>query len=1269
MKSKSIFSDFTKQYALSKTLRFELRPQGDTLKHIKEKGLLKKDEQRAADYKVVKKLIDAYHKAYIEHALSHAQLSDEGLQTFYDAYVHPERDMALLNRAAERLRKEIAAALKYNPLKDEKALIETVVPAFLREHGQEDEAKLVESFKGFTTYFKGFNENRKNIYTDKEQSTAIGFRLVNDNLPKYIDNLRAYAKLTGQHGLDLGKVEEDMAENLYGETLDSFFTLGSFNLCLTQSGIERYNAVLGGRTEQDGTKLQGINEKVNLYRQVAEEKADKRAPFLAPLYKQILSDREQTSYLPEQFEDSNEAVAAIRDFYTEDVAGFETEKAAVHLMEAIEALLTRTLADMEDLNGVWLQSKALTDISQQMFGSWSVLPDALKAHVEMNFKTKKDIEKQEKRSYVSLTEVEHALRAFLAETDTVEPALRDAILAQRNPVADYFRKGMRNVDTGKDGHERVNVFRLLEQRHVAAQPLLKRDWPEKGLIQATSEEKAIIKDYLDSYLHVLHFIKPFHVAPPKKEGGEMPEKDTAFYNGYDELLRHLDATAVPLYNKVRSFMTRKPYSVEKFKLNFENVQLLAGWDVNKEADNTSVILRKDGLYYLAIMDKKHNKVMAKAPKAEQGTDAFEKMNYKLLPGANKMLPKVFFSKSRMEEFGPSDEVLRIRNHATHSKNGTPQEGYEKQDFNLKDCHTLINFFKASIAKHPDWKNFGFSFSPTSNYEDISQFYAEVSEQGYSINFTDVPSTYVDALVKEGKLYLFQLYNKDFSAYSKGRPNLHTLYWKAVFDEENLRDVVFKLNGEAEVFHRPASIAKEQRIVHPKGQAVANKNPENPKRSSTFEYDLVKDRRFTEDKFQFHVPVTLNFKEGNATPGAFNKKVVEALRAYPDVNIIGIDRGERHLAYYTVTDPQGNIKEQGSLNTVTNAHKGIAHSFDYHGKLDEMERKRDASRKSWDAIGNIKQVKEGYLSQVVHKIARLMIDHNAIVVFEDLNFGFKRGRMKVEKQVYQKLEKMLMDKLNHLIFKDAEPTAPGGLLNAYQLSAPFESFKAMGKQTGFIFYIPAANTSKIDPATGFINMLYPKYENEKKAKEFMAKFDGIRYHAAKGWFELVADTNAFTGDKATKVKNSHWTICTRGDRWQYLPTQRRSEPVDVTQRLEKLLGDHGIGYGDGTDLRGAIAAVDSAAFFKELLWLLRLTLQMRYTDDKGSDYLLSPVADAHGVFFDSRQAKKDEPQDPDANGAYHIALKGRLLLHKMKRGDKDLRITGAEWADFVTDRLG
>ena len=87
------------------------------------------------------------------------------------------------------------------------------------------------------------------------------------------------------------------------------------------------------------------------------------------------------------------------------------------------------------------------------------------------------------------------------------------------------------------------------------------------------------------------------------------------------------------------------------------------------------------------------------------------------------------------------------------------------------------------------------------------------------------------------------------------------------------------------------------------------------------------------------------------------------------------------------------------------------SVNYHEKLVHKEGSRDAARKNWQTIGNIKELKEGYLSAVVHEIASLMVKHNAIVVMEDLNFGFKRGRFAVERQIYQKFENMLIEKLN------------------------------------------------------------------------------------------------------------------------------------------------------------------------------------------------------------------------------------------------------------------
>ena len=59
------------------------------------------------------------------------------------------------------------------------------------------------------------------------------------------------------------------------------------------------------------------------------------------------------------------------------------------------------------------------------------------------------------------------------------------------------------------------------------------------------------------------------------------------------------------------------------------------------------------------------------------------------------------------------------------------------------------------------------------------------------------------------------------------------------------------------------------------------------------HEIVKDRRFSGDKFAFHVPITLNFKAPDIAT-RFNDKVRDYLRSNSNVNVIGIDRGERNL---------------------------------------------------------------------------------------------------------------------------------------------------------------------------------------------------------------------------------------------------------------------------------------------------------------------------------------------------------------------------------------
>ena len=89
-------------------------------------------------------------------------------------------------------------------------------------------------------------------------------------------------------------------------------------------------------------------------------------------------------------------------------------------------------------------------------------------------------------------------------------------------------------------------------------------------------------------------------------------------------------------------------------------------------------------------------------------------------------------------------------------------------------------------------------------------------------------------------------------------------------------------------------------------------------------------------------------------------------------------------------------------------------------------------------------------------------------------------------------------------------------------------------------------------------------------------------------------------------------------------------------------------------------------------LMKLLLQMRNSKTTSEvDYLLSPVADSQGRFFDSRQGIETLPDNADANGAYNIARKGLWAIRKIQQtpeGEKlSLTITNKEWLEFAQNK--
>lgn len=1217
-----MINEFINMYNLSKTLRFSLIPYWETEEYFMNRHLLDEDEVRAENYTKVKEYMDRYHRDFIEKVLNTVVLNN--VDEYSELYFKRNKSDAENKKIEEleaTMRKQISkyfrdysvSGEKIYPLLYKSELIKKLLPEFLT---QEEEKTILAQFNDFSTYFQGFWENRENIYTDKAQSTGVPYRCINDNLPIFLDNVKSFEKII--NALPQDDIDElnNIFEGVYNTRVQDAFKVDYFSFVLSQSGIDKYNGIIGGYSNSDDSKVEGINEKVNRYNQEkAKFDKSKKLPLLKQLHKQILSDRETISFIPEKFNDDNEVLKAINDFYKNIKSSLEDVNESVSKISNYDTGIIYISA-----------GESVTNISNKVFGDWSVIRNNWNTEYELTHKKGRD----EEKFYEKEREAYKKIKSF-----SISELQR---LANSNEsITDYIE------------NESKILFDSIEDAYKTAEPLLSNEYQHKKSLAKNDKAVELIKTFLDSIKAYEAFLKQLCGS------GKEEEKDNLFYGKFAEPFEEIKKVNL-IYNKVRNYIAKKPYSNEKLKLNFQNPQFLGGWDKNKEKDYRTVLLRKDSKYFLGIMEKGNNKIFDNFP--EDAESSFEKMEYKYINGTSK-----YFSSKQINPQNPPENIKKYLS-----------KDFDKKLMSKEQLIELIKYVcEEFIPNYPKLNDeegkpyFNFNIKPYSEYRSWKEFCDDIQRDAYRITLKNISEKYIRNLVKYGKLYLFQIYNKDFSEYSKGTPNLHTLYFKMLFDERNLENVVYKLSGGAEMFYRKASIEKEDMVVHQKNQPIENKNPDNVKKESVFDYDITKDKRYTKYQFQLHLPITLNYKaEGN---GYINEDVRVALKQSNSNYVIGIDRGERNLVYACVVDTNGKLVEQLPLNKIK-ADNG--YETDYHKLLDKREKEMDSARKSWKTIGSIKELKEGYISQVVHKICQLVIKYDAVIAMEDLNYGFMNSRKKVEKQVYQKFERMLTQKLNYLVDKKLEPTEMGGLLNAYQLTNEASKVRK-SRQDGIIFYIPAWLTSKIDPTTGFVNLLNPKYSSVSASKEFFNKFDEIKYNKDEDYFEFSFNYDNFP--KCNSDFKKEWTVCTFGDRIKTFRdpennNQFNSKSIVLTQEFKSLFDNSGIDY--NLNLKEQILSKEDKSFYKALIGLLSLTLQMRnsVSGNGDIDYLISPVKNLNGEFYDSRNydSTSSLPCDADSNGAYNIARKGLWAVNQIKQAEDETKanisIKNSDWLQYA-----
>jgi CRISPR-associated protein Cpf1 len=193
------------------------------------------------------------------------------------------------------------------------------------------------------------------------------------------------------------------------------------------------------------------------------------------------------------------------------------------------------------------------------------------------------------------------------------------------------------------------------------------------------------------------------------------------------------------------------------------------------------------------------------------------------------------------------------------------------------------------------------------------------------------------------------------------------------------------------------------------------------------------------------------------------------------------------------------------------------------------------------------------------------------------------------------------------------------------------------------------------------------------RTFFSKFKEIYFDKESSDFEFRFDYNDFTY-KAEGTKTA-WTISTRGTRIVKSRSEEAngnwtSKTVYPTEIIRSVLEKAGLEYDDGRDLRKSITSIDNAADLKEIYYGFKLALQLRNStlasEANQEDYIISPVKNAAGYYFDSRNAGNNLPLDADANGAYNIALKGLYWVTNdfPMDGDYLKYIKDTDWFEFI-----
>ena len=1339
------FDNFTNLYSLSKTLRFELKPIGKTAETFKQwfeelkntdldvkedNNLFVKDQKIKDAYLVIKPIMDKLHEQFIEKALldgaknidfseyfesyreKDAEKHEKGLReqignTYQDAGKYFTEKISKYRKFTakeiDKIKKEPYRCLTYAKVFD--YLLANV--DYFAKTVDIEEDKLKEhltQFKSFWGYLDGYNTNRENYYaTEKEQSTAVATRIVHENLPTFCSNALRFEKRKEKY-LEIYQYLKDnnretKIKNAQGEEIEAepitetVFQIEHFNKCLAQSQIEEYNRIIGN-----------YNYLINLYNQARrEETGFKKIDEFETLYKQIGCGKKESMF--ETLQDDSDVKNLLQKAKDAgDVMFKGSSDAEINTLPAF----IKFLQECDNWDGIYMSSAAINKISNVYFTNWHSVKDKLKdakanacitydKNREEPIKLRDAVELSGLFAVLDTEQSEHFFKESLFlddETNEYRGVLDKALAPSKNLINLLCFDIERNI----------KAF-LQESDSIVALEKFKDENHQEGEEDQTIKK---IKDWFDAATDAMRIVRYFAVRKSKMKGN-LP--NVTMEQALSNLLYCDKAQWFKWYDLIRNYLTKKPQDdakENKLKLNFGNPSLLDGWSDGQEKKKAATILKYDNELYLCILKtksvfdtSKEDNPIYQVAQSNASRLILRNLKFQTLAG------KGFLGENSISygEMGKSNPTKAIQ------------------------CLQKI-IKERYVKKYPLLEKF-----VVNTYSDKSKFDAEITEtlkECYVCEFAPIDWRLVTEKQNNDELFLFKIHCKDYEVKTTGKKDLQTMYWEDVLTDGSKH----QLCAGAEIFMREP-VANESPIKHRVGSKMVNKRdkdgktiPEqiyreiylyaNGKKKDIsavaqkyideqkaiikdVKHEIIKDKRFygEEPKYMFHCPIKLCFeakgyKEPKYAFPEVNAKITDSIQQSDNLQFIGIDRGEKHLVYSCTIDKDSKIIK-------CNHHDNI-NGTDYVQKLEAVADERIIAKKNWQAQNKIKDLKSGYISHVVHRLVEETIKDgekiapHAYIVLEDLNTEMKRGRQKIEKQVYQNLETALAKKLNFVVDKNAELGELGSVSKALQLTPPIRNYQDIEgkKQFGVMLYTRANYTSVTDPATGWRKTIYIKNGKEEDIKnQILDKFSDFGFDGKDYFFEY---TEAHAGHTWRMYSGKNGESLPRFQNRKQLQQDKNiwvPEQINVVEILDQLFAnfDKTKSFKEQIKQGVELKKIDgrSETAWQSLRYALELIQQIRNSGEKNSkddNFLYSPVRNEKGEHFDTCNHKNNGDLelivDADANGAYNIARKGLIMeahiKHWIESGrpmkstkkdektpDLDLFVSDKEWDMWLLDR--